>query len=57
MTIGTGASLSVGPVPASSSRTGETLTDDGTLSFATGDIVTLDANCCYVRCRSSSPAP
>ena len=46
VTIGTGASLSVGSGASVQISPGQTLTDDGTLSFASGDTLTLDANCC-----------
>ena len=46
VTVGAGASLSVGSGASVQIPAGETLTDDGTVSFASGDTVTLDGNCC-----------
>ena len=46
VTIGTGASLSVGSGASVQLPEGETLTDDGTLSFASGDTLTMGSGCC-----------
>ena len=45
-TISSGATVSVGSDVNVSIGEGQTLTDDGTLSFASGDTVTLDSECC-----------
>ena len=45
-TVGSGANLVVGANVPVQIPPGETLTDDGTLSFASGDTLTLDGNCC-----------
>ena len=55
-TVGSGATLIVGANVPVQVPEGETLTDNGTLSFATGDTVTLVASCCDAA-SSSSPAP
>ncbi len=46
VTISAGASLSVGSGASVQIPEGETLTDDGTLSFASGDTLTLGSACC-----------
>ena len=59
LTVGNGTSTFGGPITVGSAATmamaagasvtipvGETLTDDGTLSFAAGDTVSLPGNCC-----------
>ena len=45
-TVGSGGNLVVGSNVPVQIPAGETLTDDGTLSFASGDTLTLDGNCC-----------
>ena len=45
-TVDLGATVAVGPNVALSIPASETFIDNGTLSFATGDNVTLDGNCC-----------
>ena len=46
VTIGAGASLSVGSGASVQIPADETLTDDGTLSFASGDTLTMGSGCC-----------
>ena len=48
-TVGSGATLKVGTTVPVQVPEGETLTDNGTLSFATGDMVTLGPSCGYGR--------
>ena len=45
-TVGSGGNLVVGANVPVQIPEGETLTDDGTLSFASGDILTMGAGCC-----------
>ena len=45
-TVGSGGNLVVGPGVPVQIPEGETLTDDGTLSFASGDTLTLGSSCC-----------
>ena len=45
-TIASGATVAVGPNVPVLIEPGLTFTDDGTLSFAAGDTVTLDGSCC-----------
>ena len=46
-TIASGATVAVGPNVSFAVLAGQTLTDNGTLNFATGDTVTFDVSCCY----------
>src|SRR5262249_46174191 len=45
-TVAPGAALVVGPNVPVEITASQTLTDNGTLSFTAGDVVTLDGNCC-----------
>jgi hypothetical protein len=45
-TVDSGARVAVGPNVRLSIPASQTFTDNGTLSFAAGDSVTLDGNCC-----------
>jgi hypothetical protein len=45
-TVASGATAAVGPNVALSIPPSETLTDNGTVTFASGDSVTLQSNCC-----------
>jgi hypothetical protein len=45
-TVGSTGTLAVGPGVPVTVSIGQTLTDDGTLTFASGDTVTLAASCC-----------
>ena len=58
-TVAVGCNAESGDHRSSSrSQQGQTLTDNGTLSFATGDMVTLvTGGCCDASARSSSPVP
>ena len=45
--VSSGASLNVGAGATVEIGGGQTLTDNGMVSFASGDTVTLNVNCCY----------